>query len=408
MKNKDLFFHKKYLIQLRKFCFLSFLLFPLTVHASFIESTMGAAVVNDATATYFNPAALTLLKTSQIITLGSVGNSESHFTGQVVQANTGFIQSGSSNTPTNYFLPSVYLGIPTTNKLTLGFAVVSNYFNNEIGENSLLRYVQSGNNIQNIDFVPALGIKITEFVSMGAGLNFSYASFLQQPITGFPSLNIPDSQSRNDTNGTGFGGDVGILLRPTRSTLIGFNYRSSITYHLNGKSVFQSNPAVISNNYSFNYWTPARAVLSVNQFFTSRLGMIATIQRIEWSIFQKVSINNIATPLGIINAEVPYHLRDTWLTTLGTYYKITPKWIVRVAASYNQSAGNGNYQIANGDSYIVGASMGYEIIKNIILDGSYAHAFIQNENINITGRNIINGVNNGFLNAYALKVTFNI
>lgn len=388
------------------------LLFPLTIQASFIESTMGAAVVNDATAVYYNPAALALLKNPQLIALNSIGHFQSYFTGQAIQINTGFTQSGSAITDTHYHLPSLYLGIPITDKFKLGFAVISNLFNKDIDGNSPLRYVQSNNNIKNIDVVPAVEFKLSDFFSLGAAMNFSYANFLLVPTSGFPSLDIPDSQSRNQCDGTGLGGDIGFLLSMRKSTLIGLNYRSAITYKLNGTSVFEGTPNVVSDHYGFTFWTPARYVLSINQSLTSSFGLISTIQRIKWSIFKEINIHGIATQIAaqpvIFDANVPYHLRDTWLLTFGSYYNFATKWKIRIAGSYNQSPGNSDFQICNGDSIILGTSMAYEISKNIILDGGYAHAFIQSENIHArTFNNKIDGVTKGYVDVFSLKLTFN-
>jgi len=389
------------------------LLFPLPLNASLIESTIGAAVVNDATAAYYNPAALTLLKNPQFIPLGTVANLHTHFRGQSTQVNTGFAQSGSSNLDTRYVLPSFYSGIPATEKVTLGVAVISDNFNNGIDDYSILRYAQSSKNIQGIDLAPAIGMKLNEFFSFGAAVNLAYAKFILQPILGFPSLNIPDSQSQNESTGSGIGGDVGVLLKPSQTTLVGLNYHTAITYRQKGKSVLEGFPEVTSDKYNFHFWTPASTVLSINHFVTPNLGFIGTIRHIQWSIFKEINIHGIATRIGnrsiILNASVPYHFQNTWLLTLGSHYKMTPKWVVRAAGSYSQSPGNSNYQISNGDSIILGASIGYEINKNISIDGGYAHAFIQNEGINIaTGRNLINGVNEGFRDAVSLKLTFNM
>ncbi len=193
------------MIRIRNFFFL-WLVFPLTLHASFIESTIGTAVVNDATAAYYNPAALTLLTHYQFIGLGSIAISHTQFTGQAIQAKTGFTQEGSASTQTNYYLPSFYLGAPATDKMTLGLAVVSNFFNRNMEEDSILRYAQPSNNIRDIDLVPAMGFKLNDVLSLGAGVSFSYANFLLQPILGFPSLNIPDAQSRNEASSSGLGG----------------------------------------------------------------------------------------------------------------------------------------------------------------------------------------------------------
>lgn len=389
--------------------FLSFFISPLA-YASFIESSEGAAVIKDATAAYHNPAALSLLKNTQIVGLGSLATFRSEFDGQTTQTATGFTQSGRSSASTEYYLPSAYLGIPITPKLTFGFAIVSNFFNRDAEENAILRYVQANNSIQDVDFIPALSLKINDYIAVGGALNFSYARFLLEPTSGFPSLNIPDTKSQNDTRGKAFGGDAGILLTPNPSTLIGFNFRSSLSYTLSGTSTFNSTPQIVSNDYHFNFWTPARGVLSVSHLIMPKVGMIGTVQYIFWNIFKELTVHELATPVGILpTTTVPYHLHNSWVFTLGGHYRAMPQWIIRAAGSFAQSPANTNYQIANGDSIVLGASTGYEITKHFSIDLGYAHMFLNNETIQITsGRNLISGVNKGSRNSISLKLTMNV
>lgn len=384
-----------------------------SAHASFIEATIGTAVVNDATAAYYNPAALVLLKNPQLIPMGTLAYYRTRFSGQSTPVATGITQTGSSSANTHYFSPALYFGIPTTDRITAGIAIVSNNAYRDTEQNSILRYVQASNDIQDFNVVPAVGIKITEYFSVGAGINFSYLNFHLQPITAFPGSNITDSQSNDNCDGTSVGADLGLLLKPSPQTLIGFNYRSSATYRLSGSSVFNGSSQVVSNDFHFTLHAPARSTLSINHFVTQALGFIATIQRFQWSILKNIHVNGIASLSGatpvILNANVPYYLHDTWLFTLGGHYRFTPQWVLRVVGSYNQSPGNGHYQISNGDSLILAASMGYAINKKLSVDGGYAHAFIKNETINISGaRYSIYGVNEGSRDAVSLKLTLNL
>lgn len=396
-----------------RFIFLGLVLFSTQVYASFIETTIGTAVVNDATASYYNPAALMLMKNSQIIPQGTVASFRTHFTGQSTPLATGIAQTGVSNSTTTYYSPSLYLGMPATERITLGLAIVTNTATRNSDESSILRYVQASNRIEDYDVVPALSIKVNDLFSVGAGINFSYANFHLQPITGFPGSNSADTQSNNECDGTGIGGNVGFLLKPGRATVIGFNYRSPTVYHLSGQSNFEGPPQVTSSNYHFALRSPARSVFSINHFFTEKLGMIATIMRIQWNSLRNLHVYGIANVSGVTpvigNVSVPFYLRDTWLFTLGSHYRITPKWILRVAGSYNESPGNTHYQIANGNSIILGASMGYELNKKLTMDGSYAHAFINNVNIGITGpQYLISGTNTASRDAVSLRLIFNL
>jgi long-chain fatty acid transport protein len=400
--------------ELKKYCVSAILFFfSFPAHASFIESTMGTAVLNDAVATYYNPAALVQLKNPQLIALNSISIFHGEFTGTVTQPAIGFRQAGSSTVSNRYQLPALYVGSPVTNKITAGIAMIANDVNRDIEGYSILRYVQSNNSIQDIDVVPAFSLKINDYLAIGAGLTVSRAYFLMQPVYGVPSLNIQDSQSRNESNGTAYGGDIGFFIKPTLTTAIGFNYRGAMTYRMSGTSTLMSQPEITSHNYHFTYWTPARSVLSANHFVTKKLGFIGTLQYIQWNIFKDIRTYNLALqsgnqpvilPMGVVH----YHFHNSWLFTLGSQYRISSSLILRVAGSYIQSPSNGYYQIDNGDSIILGASLGYQLYKNIFIDGSYAHAFVKDRNIHIVSAlRTINGTNTNAGNAFSLKLTVN-
>lgn len=393
---------------------LGFLVFCTALHASFIEQTLGTAVVMDATAVYFNPAALSFIPHTQFITQGTVARSPFQFTGSVQKLPFGFTETGASTTKSNFFLPSLYISSPINNKFAGGFAIVANDFNRDLDSHSILRYVQARNHTKDVDFVPAVGIKINEFFSIGGNLNLSHAHIIQEPISGLASLNILESRGRNNTKGTSLGGDFGILIKLAKKTTLGFNYRSAITYHLRGTSTITGPQFVSSDNYHFKYWTPARNVLSVSHFINEKLGFIGTIQYLQWDIFKDASIYNFAAQSGsqtFINprARINYNFHNSWLSTIGTIYNISTKWVVRIAGTYNQSPSNGRFQIDAADSLVVGASMGYQMMKNLAVDGSYGHAFFKKENINIrTTQNIITGVNQGTHDAISLKLTLTV
>lgn len=389
------------------------LVFPLAAEASFIESTLGTAVVNDAAAAYFNPAGLVYLKNPQIIPLGSIAYTSARFNGTFVQRPSGFTLIGTSPSSSTFYFPSMYAGTPLSDKFTLGIAVVSNLLNQDIESNSILRYSQSSNKIQNIDLVAALGFRITQALSIGAGVNFSYADFLLNPVSGAPGLNIPDTQSQNDSNGTGIGGNIGVQYRLSKATIVGFAYRTSITYTLSGTSTFDSTPQLVSTNYRFTYWAPARSVATILHFVTPRLALMTTVQYINTGIYHDQNIYNIAALVRgqptIVNTHVTSNMSNTWLLTLGNQYRVTPSWVVRLAASFTQNPGNPSYQVTSGNSVVVGASTGYNINKTFTLDGSYAHAFFKKQSIHIsTARAFIEGENHSAVNSISMKLTINM
>lgn len=399
------------LIQFRHYACISFLFLGWPLHASFIEQTLGTAVVKDATAVYFNPAALPSVSDQQLILLGTVAKSQFQFTGSTQKLAFGTTESGTSSTTSNFILPSLYVSMPINETIALGFALVANDFNRDLDNHSVLRYAQARNQTDNLDLVPALGIKLNDYLSIGGNLNFSHAHLVQEPISAITRLTIPESRSFNTSKANSLGYDVGVLIKPQAKTTLGFNYRSAVTYHLQGSSTLLSPTPVVSDDYHFTYWTPARSVLSLSHFFNNQFGLIGTAQFLQWDIFKNAFVYNFVTQsdldvLIIPKARIQYDFHNSWLLTLGTIYNVSTKWIVRVAGTYSQSPSKGISQIGAGDSWIVGSSMGYKLMKNLSLDFSYGHAFFDTKQIAIsTGQNNINGVNQGAHDSVSLKLT---
>lgn len=400
------------LTDLRKYLTLFLLLLCSPLHASFIEQTMGTAVVQDATAVYFNPAALTISPHQQLILLSTLAKAQFEFRGSAQKMPFGGAESGSTTTQSHFFLPSIYLSIPINEKFVAGFAVVVNDFNRELDNHSILRYLLPRNQTTNIDLIPALGIKINQFLSIGGNLNLTYARLIQEPMTtGIARLNIPESLSLNDSHANSLGADFGILIKPGKKTALGINYRSAVTYHLEGSSTITGLQTISSDNYHFKYWTPARSVVSLSHFLNEKLGFLGTVQYLQWNIFKEGYVYNFATQAGsqffiVPEARINYHFRNSWLLTLGTIYHVSPKWVVRVAGTYNQSPSNGRFQIGPGDSVITGFSMGYRLTNHLTVDCSYGHAFFSTASIDIqTLSNIIIGKNKGTHDAVSLKLT---
>ena len=233
------------------FILLVLILLPLISNASFIEQSMGSAIVEDATAIYFNPSTLAFLKKKQFIALGTLGNTESLFSGQTMQLLTNSSFPGNAKTQSHFALPSVYYAMPLLDKWSFGLAVIANDIVKGIDSIARLGQSHSDNQIKTLDFVSALAYRLNNHVSVGGGLIRGYASYMIEPIAGFPNLEIPDFETHNKSSGDAWAGEIGVFIKPDKKMLIGLNHRSALTFNLSGESKVTGSPPHTSDGYNF-------------------------------------------------------------------------------------------------------------------------------------------------------------
>lgn len=371
----------------------------------------GAAIANDASTAYANPAGLVRIPNKQIVLSGDVAFTYAKFIGANTWSSPGhplppFTQTGSARTNDTAFIPAFYYAMPLNyfglpeNKWNFGFGVNVPYgLSTDYPNNSVVRYSATISKLQVIDISPDIAYRVNDQLSLGAGIDFDRVGVDFRKIIGNPDASLGlDSLSKNTANGWGYGGHGGFLYEFTKQTRIGLAIHTKVTASVSGNSTL-SGPLVFAYHVPTSQISlhtlrtrltfPASATLSLHHEFTSKVGIDASAYYSHWGSLSGVqTIYNLAglpptTPTTVV---IPQHYRNTWLLALGGSYQFTPSWLVRAGINYDQSPVNSSERnVTLPDTNRVGLSIGahYDVNKQIGFDAGWMHLFFNNAPVSV-------------------------
>lgn len=382
--------------------------------AAFIEAAIGPAVPADATGVYFNPGALALLKTAQIVAVGAYVPVRFYFEGTTMQNATQYTQIGRAYSKTIYRLPASFLSVPIGERFIFGFGqLYNNYGKLNFADYTIVRYFNTYSSLSTLDLTSSLTYKLSDKIAIGAGLDIEHIKVELDSVNGSPRLGIPDVTIKNKSTGNGTGGHLGILLQPKRGTTIGFAYHSEVKFRTTGQSRIDNPVPFVSRGYNVNVTMPASTVLSVDQYVNEDLGFIGTLQYMQWSTINILDLRNIAARRLGVSSIVPiaqsfYKLSDAWRFQLGTHYNLNKKVTLRAAAGYDQDPNNPIYQIGPNDNILLTLNGTWKTNDALWVEAGYSHVFYTAQKINIVNlANSVYGKTGGGRDAFVLKLIWN-
>jgi len=379
----------------------------------------GAAIAQDASTAYTNPAGLTRIDHQQIVISAIAVDHRIKFNGTATSPGLGSFTSETGESSSNFpgVIPAFYYALPLSNRWVLGFSVVSPYgLGDDYDDTSLTRYYVTYAQAQSADIGPEVAYKITDKLSAGVGLDALYMRLKAGQMYRTQPLTVADSSIANDSSGWGYGWHAGLLYEFTPQTRVGLSYHSSIVERLEGTSRFYMNngPTSTSNNLESTTHLPPFTTLSVYHDMTPAWAVMATAEYMQWSFVKNDHEFGIATFAGPININAPKNFHDTWRFAVGTSYQLTDKWLLRAGTEYDQNPTNNTDRdpiLPSADRYLASIGAHYQVSKNVGLDAGYAHAFFENQsinNINTTTGNTINGTSKMSTDTLGLQVEWNI
>lgn len=375
----------------------------------------GAAIAEDASTAYANPAGLTRLKNKQVVASADFVFAHARFKGTNTWSSTNpltpftYTQTGTTSTNQSAMVPALYYSMPLNYSFLpkdrdVRFALgVSTPFglSTRYPTDSLVRYSGTFTKLIAVDFSPSIAFKLMKNTSFGIGADFVDVTVDQRSIVGVPLAGsmARDSLGKNTGDGWAYGGHLGFLYKLREGTRFGFAYHSFLSTRVEGKSVLKGpilttipTRQVSTDDFNARIRLPSNFVLSGHHEYNDKWTFNGTVMYTEWSrIGNVLTGNNLAglpaTPPATptkTTSSIEQFYRNTWTLALGGSYILNPTWKLRGGVSYDQSPIKSKLRnVTLPDANKVGVSVGfqYRFDKQMSVDAGYTHLFIQDVNV---------------------------
>lgn len=337
--------------------------------ASSRGNAMGGAIVGktgDATANYFNPAALTdTTNVSVYAGMTLINPFCDHRVNSIQQSkmNSGW-----------FVAPTFYLSVPVTDDLILGWGNYAEYgLGTKYKDGWALAWDTTETTIEQYTLNPNIAYKITDWWSVSAGLRVSYISFenYAQPLVGGMPLFGPTLAAKSHLKGDdwGLGYMLGTKFKITDTIHAGIVYRSRIKHNIEGDFDMPATAVsgAVSGDASAKLTLPSSITTGVNWDITDDWRVGATIIWTEWS-----TVDNIDFILpGGTGYRQRLDFRNAFRYGMGTEYDFT-NWLQgRLGYVYDLDPSHenrGTTMLPAGDRHIITSGLGFKLTEHLKLD----------------------------------------
>jgi len=328
------------------------------------------AGVNDASAVYYNPAALSEVNGDNVLASGIYVN--------VINSveNSG---RKSRNKHDDNFLATFFANyhIPGTD-LTLGIGTYTPFgLVTEYGSDAFTRFAAVQTQLKTIYVTPALSWNPTNYLSLGAGLSFVHASgvfsralcldpisFCTQPLGLEGTVRLTDTADA-------FAYNIGLLVKPIETLKFGFSYRSRVNLRFDSATAKFGgaflNPTVKADLSPI----PLPPVINAGLFWqiTPNWGAEFVYEYTRWSEFKNFTTTFSPIPIfvplraPILGFQLPQDWKNTNTLRFGSFYTLNENWELRGGIAAEQTPIPNktlNPAIPGADLLTLNAGIGYK------------------------------------------------
>lgn len=353
-----------------------------------------AAAAEDASTVFWNPAGMTRLPGKQVV--GALN---------LIKPSNEFNDSGASRSPLGQPLgpgggsggdagdlatiPNVYASWQLSPQLWLGLGVTVPFgLKTEYDPDWIGRYQGQLAEIKTVDINPSIAYKISETVSIGAGLSYQTA---EVKINRALFTGGPDGSTSVKIDDDSFGFNLGVMFNLSPSTRIGLTYRSSMDYNLTGGLSLAGVPLVgsASNSVQLDAELPDTWSIAFAHQLNPQWEILGDVTFTQWSKIKSLPLvttsASLVFPAGATADTFDFQFKDTYRVGVGANYKWRGDFMWKFGVAYDKSPVEDEFRtvtLPDNDRTWLAFGGKYRMSKQATLDFGYAHLFIKDAPIN--------------------------
>ncbi|TQQ05603.1 outer membrane protein transport protein [Vibrio cholerae] len=351
-----------------------------------------AAMADNASAQWRNPAMLTYLEGTQVSAGAIYVNPNVDVEGTVNHAQLGKTHASSNDFAHDAVIPNFYLSHQLNEQMALGFALGTNYgMETDLGTEFAASHFGNQASVISKEANLNIAYQILPQLSIGGGVRYVMGeghfgatapakNLIRHPVTN-NVMTLPKGTTLKYMEGedNSWGWQVGSAWQINQDHRVGFAYKSEVVMdfegHAEGVSYGSYKPGMMSVTL------PATAELASFHQLNDQWAIHASINWTDWSSFKELTAV-FPEKSDLIKSE---NWEDNYRFALGTTYQYDAKLALRAGIAYDTSAvddKNRTATIPETDRTWVSVGGSYIATPQLTLDAGFTYIFAKDATIN--------------------------
>ncbi len=347
----------------------------------------GTALMQDASALFFNPAGAAFVHKSEITGSFTPTFAKGQFTEHLTNA--------TAETTSPMGTPfSVYglFQLKDSSKLKLGMAIYTPFGSTVEWQDAWVgRFALTRLALKSIFFQPTVSYRLSDKIAIGAGFVYSYGSVNLRKDIPLQGQNGIYATAELAGTGHSFGYNVGVYFEPAKYLNLGLTYRSQVNMAISNGTATFTVPASVEDKFpsgSFASSLPLPQVLTLGFGIkpSDNLAFALDVNYVGWNAYDTLAFDYDLNTESLEDTKSARKYENTLAFRVGAQYKLTPILAARLGMAYTLTPVQDGYVTpetpdANRINYTAGLT--YDLNEHLNFDFSILYTQVKREDTNL-------------------------